>query len=904
MNCLSLKKKLNRPLFFALIACFLMSGVVLAQTTMVTIEGTITDEEGRALPGATIAVKNEETGYSHSSISKADGRFIVSGIQPGQYEIEVSLSGFATQIRRGLTFTVGAKLAIDFTIAPATIEESVTVIAEVPMVEVTKSEIGSVIERNKIDSLPLLDRDWGDLTLLKAGTQDGTSGGQPAAMGELLLDGIPNEWSASNSVRIGIPADAIQEFRVVTNMFAAEFGNASGLLRSAITRSGTNDFRGRTSFFYRDEMLDTPNYFVNHSGYEGEKLSKDEYEKTDFGQYRYGGVFGGPIVKDKLHFFLAFENFNRTDYGVIADTALLDPATVPIKETKPNVLFKLNYQLNEKNLFFVRYDFERMFLDGEGVGGKNSLDRAFDIVRRVHDVQANWTFYVSDNAINELRLFYSHTYQRMRPEGYDFGFHVDYPYTMPYSINRPSGNFGPNPGRPSGGDENRFQIMDNFSLFLGSHNIKLGFHYTNPGHVSDVYALIPGLYIFTTDKPFDAADASTYPLRFQYIVGSPYSENPYTDIGIFAQDSWNVFPRLTLNIGARYNYYDISVLDIASTKSGNFNVRLGFSWDVVGDGKTSIRGGIGTFTANPPLRAAGNTNRNNLVSTYTIMFPGYPDPFQPNPFRPQQPGQTSNNEYTSKPGLNPAHSLQTTLGIQREVATDLSVSADLVYSKTSNLWRRIDQNPVIPGTSFVRIDPTRGEVRTIDDGSRAEYKALMLTCNKRYAKGWAFEVSYTLSDSKSMTEAGEFDLVHSYDADGWEKQFGPTNRDARHRLAMNGIFDLPFGFQMSGIFYYTSATPWTAFEGTDVNLDGLRTDYVGDEYRNSRRGFGQSYFNVRLSKFINIERLRFQFFAELFNLFNTANFTNIEDDIRLANFGNPLSAGDPRLIQFGVRFNF
>ena len=286
------------------------------------------------------------------------------------------------------------------------------------------------------------------------------------------------------------------------------------------------------------------------------------------------------------------------------------------------------------------------------------------------------------------------------------------------------------------------------------------------------------------------------------------------------------------------------------------------------------------------------------------MFPGYPDPFQPNPFRPQQPGQTSNDEYTSKPGLNPASSLQTTLGIQREITTDLSVSADLVYSKTSNLWRRTDQNPVIPGTSFVRIDPTRGEVRTIDDGSRAEYKALMLTCNKRYAKGWAFEVSYTLSDSKAMTEAGEFDLVHSYDADGWEKQYGPTNRDARHRLAMNAIFDLPFGFQMSGIFYYTSATPWTAFEGTDVNKDGLNSDYVGDEYRNSRRGFGQSYLNTRLSKFINIDRLRFQFFAEMFNLFNTANFTNIEDDIRLDSFGNPLSAGNPRLIQFGVRFDF
>lgn len=904
MNYSSLKKKLSAPLFFALIAGFLMSGQILAQTTMVTLEGTITDEEGGDLPGATVTARNAETGYIHSSITKSDGRYIILGIQPGKYGVEVSLSGFATQVRSGLTFAVGAKLTIDFTLAPATIEEKVTVTAEAPMVEVTKSEIGSVVGQKKIDALPLLERDWGDLTLLKAGTQDGTSGGQPTAMGELLVDGIPNEWSASNSIRIGIPADAIQEFRVVTNMFAAEYGNASGLLRSAVTRSGTNDFRGRVSFFYRDEMLDTPNYFVNHREYEGEELSKDEYEKADYGQFRFGGVFGGPIVKNKLHFFLAFENYNRTDYNVIADTPLLDPASVPMKETKPNLLFKLNYQPNEKHLFFVRYDFERMFLNDTGVGGKNSIDRAFDIVRRVHDIHGNWTFYLSDNAINEFRVFYSHTYQRMRPEGYDFGFNVDYPYSMPYSINRPGGNFGPHPGRPSGGDENRFEIMDNFSLFLGNHSLKFGFYWTNPGHKSDVYALIPGLYIFTTNKPFDAADASTYPLRFNYIVGSPYSENPYTDIGIFVQDSWRIHPRFNLNIGFRYNYYDISVLDIASTKSGNFNARLGFSWDPVGDGRTSIRGGIGTFTANPPLRAAGNTNRNNLVNTYTIMFPGYPDPFEANPFKPQQPGQTSNDEYTSKPGLNPAHSFQTTLGFQREVVKDLAVSADLAYSKTYNLWRRIDQNPVIPGTSFVRIDPTRGEVRTIDDGSRAEYKALMLTCNKRYAKGWAFEISYTLSYSKSMTEAGEFDLVHSYDDDGWEKQYGPTDRDARHRLAMNAIVDLPLDFQISGIFYYRSATPYTAFEGYDANKDGLNTDYVGDEYRNSRRGFDQTYLNARLSKYVNIDRLRFQFIAEIFNVFNKTNFYNIEDDIRSDNFGDPLSAGTPRLIQIGLRLDF
>jgi len=469
MNHSKSQKKLVCLMVFALIACFLMSGKVFAQSTVVTVEGTVTDEEGSPLPGATVTARNAETGYVHSSITQPDGRYIISGIMPGKYEIEVTLSGFATQVRRGLTFAVGAKLTIDFTLVPAAIEEEVTVTAEAPMVEVTKSEIGSVVERDKIDALPLLDRDWADLTLLKAGTQDGRTSAQPASMGELLLDGIPNELTAANAPRIDIPADAIQEFRVVTNMFAAEFGNASGLLRSAITRSGTNNFRGRVSFFYRDEVLDTPNYFVNHRGYKGEKLSKDEYEKAPYQQYRYGGFLGGPIVKDKLHFFLAFENYHRTDYNVIADTPLLDSASIPTKQTKPNLLFKLNYQPNERHLFFIRFDYYRLFRDDIDVGGKNTYERASDHLRRVHEIQGNWTFYVSDNAINEFKLFYSKNYQRFRPEGYEFCWHCDYPYTMPYSINRPGGNFGPNPGRQ---EVRRIGIkLMIFSVFFSDHTV-------------------------------------------------------------------------------------------------------------------------------------------------------------------------------------------------------------------------------------------------------------------------------------------------------------------------------------------------------------------------------------------------------------------------------------------------
>jgi len=154
-----------------LISVFLLlGGKTYAQTTFVTLEGIVSDEEGSPLPGATVTVKNVETGYTKSTVTRETGRYLISGIQPGKYECEVSLPGFGTHVRRGVTFAVGARLTIDFVLKPAAIEEEVTVVAESPMVEVTKSEVSAVIEREKIDSLPLYDRNFSDLTIIKAGS--------------------------------------------------------------------------------------------------------------------------------------------------------------------------------------------------------------------------------------------------------------------------------------------------------------------------------------------------------------------------------------------------------------------------------------------------------------------------------------------------------------------------------------------------------------------------------------------------------------------------------------------------------------------------------------------------------------------------------------------------------------
>ena len=282
MKTKTLKRSTNLGVLLV-VALFFLCSATFAQRTLVTLQGRVIDEEGGPLPGATVDAKNMGTGYAYSSITRQDGNYMLSGIEPGMYEVQVSLTGFTASIRRGMTFNVGARISVDFTLTAATLEESITVEAEAPLVEVTKSEISSVIGRTEIDDLPVLDRQFSQLAGLKAGVAGGgddlRGGGQPAGSSEVLIDGVSNEFAWYNVQRSDLPADAIQEFRVLINQFGAEYGNATAIVLHAITRSGTNDFKGRAYAFYRDEAFDSVNYFVNHDGYNGNII--EDYEKED-----------------------------------------------------------------------------------------------------------------------------------------------------------------------------------------------------------------------------------------------------------------------------------------------------------------------------------------------------------------------------------------------------------------------------------------------------------------------------------------------------------------------------------------------------------------------------------------------------------------------------------------------
>lgn len=883
-----------------------MNGKARAQSALATLEGKVTDDTGAPLPGVTISLKNTGTGYTQGSVTRADGTYIVSGIQAGSYEITVSLSGFTTQIRQGTSFAVGAKLNLDFSLTPATVSAEVTVIGEAPMIEVTKSEISTVVDRETIEALPLLNRDFTGLSVVKAGVIEGVANGQPFGSGEMIIDGSSGESVMQNLILTMIPADAIQEFRVITNQAPAEFGNMSGLVTTAITRSGTNQIKGRLSLFYRNENLASPNYFVNHAEYNGSELPEDQWQKSPYSRWDFGGFIGGPIKKDKAHFFINFEGINTKPYVMIT-SPLVARESVPQEIWNYHILAKFNYQLNMRNQFSLRFDVVPSHGDNQGVGGLYTKERAYTYREKNFSAHGEWTWFPSSKTMNELRAQFNYMRSYSDPLNNSL-----------YTIERPSGYLGKDQVLLQYNNEDKYELADNFSLFLGDHSLKAGIDYIySPSGTSRMDLYVPGMIIFDTDKPFNAGDPSTYPYLFEYnSTHQPVSLNmPYSLLGIFVQDSWKVVPRFTLNYGLRWNYYDLTGLKFKPGDIHNFNPRIGFSWDPTGEGKSSIRGGIGTYTANLNSQCAVPIMFWKQFKLRIRVFPGYPDPYAPSlrnpfPFILDFPADTG--DYISSTLITP-WSLQASLGYQRELAKDISASVDVIYSKGYNLLRAENLNPVIPGTIYEHVDPTRTNVMAVSDKGKSEYKGLYLTFSKRYSNGWSLDVSYTLSKSTADTdsqggdirvEGGGVTTPWSYDANAWERAYGRTFYDARHKLTITGIVDLPLGIQLSGLFFYRSKTPWNAVYAEDVNLDSLTGDYV-DWNRNSRMGFDAMWLNLRLSKFIKLSSSsRAQLFAEAYNLTNRANFTTVDNIFGTDLFGKPIEAGDPRLIQLGIRLDW
>jgi outer membrane receptor protein involved in Fe transport len=367
---------------------------------------------------------------------------------------------------------------------------------------------------------------------------------------------------------------------------------------------------------------------------------------------RFGGFLGGPIVKDRLHYFGSYEGLRQSETSVVTSKLVpVDQREFP-DDNRQNMYFvKADYRMNDANSMWARYRMDDAKEFGSGIGGLNTRDRGIDTIGRNQDIALNHTAVISAHALQEFRFQY----------GRQLADNLPYlPLGTP-SVNRPSGNFGKAYNMPQGRTENHYQFVENFSYSVGAHDMKAGAVVDFVRVPAFFYNNVDGTFTFRTDLPFDANNPATFPSLFTQNIGSAFTHRDTDLYTTFLQDSWRVRRNVTLNLGVRYD------LETAYKKAtgvdddrNNVVPRLGFAWDPFGDGRTAVRGGYGWYVDQVFLNLTANIQQARNFTGVTIVNPGYPDPYSRGAAAPEKPSTV-----VVSPSVQTPETRQMSIGVKR-----------------------------------------------------------------------------------------------------------------------------------------------------------------------------------------------------------------------------------------------
>ena len=895
----------SRILLLPLVVMLLLTtivGHVVAQTAG-TIAGAVSDASGGALPGVTVTARNPRTGLVRTSVTGSEGRYAIAALPPGMYEVRAELAGFTPQLRPDVPLAVAETLALNviLQVGGVSVEEVVTGVT--PLVNTSTSELSYLVGAEAMEQLPLNGRNYTDLALLQPGVnafphRNGGSvvahglamsvNGQDPRSNVYLLDGtIQNDMTngpAGSAAGTALGMDTISEFRVEANAYSAEFGRNVGAQVNVLSKSGANDFSGSVFEYHRNDALDSRNFF-------------DVSGKPDFRRNQFGATFGGPLAKDRLFFFGGYEGLverlGRTISTVVPDDnarlgVLPDPAnpgatiTVPVNPVVAPFLAELpranggviggglaaynfpfaqtldehflqgrvDYNLSPSRQLFARYtlDDASQYLPTD----YPQFPRTFFSRNQFFTGEYRQIF--SARTLNTTRLGFSRT---------RIGQNVEANNTQPlpeFVAGRGitgaidvggMRRFGPQSSANLRLVQNVFSLSNDFVHTRGRHVTKAGVlveHYqdnmVNPTFSNGIFAF-PNLSLFLQGRPNNFIGLTPEAQFDRYWR--------FTLFGFYAQDDFQVHPRVTLNGGLRYEFTtmpqdkynrDSSLPDLTASAPTvgplyrnptytNLSPRTGVAWDVFGDGSTSVRGGYGLYF--------NTNNHQNLIVTVTNP-PATPRPVIINPTFPL-PDFTRAGAISIRPVQfdlqNPrVHVFNAT--VQREVWWDTTVMVAYAGSRGRHLLRSGDVNTAAPtgtlnGVPFIaagtpRPNPAFSTIELKSSDGESWYNALILDVRRRWSRGFSLQSSYTLSKSEDTTQASTFfsDATNGTTSampeyiPGYNK--GPSDFDSRHGLVMNATWELPVGgglggvadalfrgWRVSGIWSMRTGNPLTVF---------------------------------------------------------------------------------------------
>jgi hypothetical protein len=965
-------------LLFTVAALFFAVGLAVGPATLWaaesdtgSIDGNVFDETRAAVPGATVTAKNLATGLTRTAIASASGSFHISGLPAGTYDVTAELTGFGAVVNKDVPVQVASQSTVDFTLKVGAQAETITVTGETPLIQTTKSDVGQVITSAMIENIPLNGRKFQDLSLLVPGTRSsnyydptktevgGISYGGGTGRNVIInVDGGDNNDGVVRGLLQQFTADAIQEYKVTTQRYSAEFGRSTGGVVNVITKSGTNDFHGSAFLFARDQRLNSLSFF--------EKQAKDEGNcdgagqsvcKSPFKQQQFGGSLGGPIQKDKAHFFVAYERNRRDDFARVDTAGALPAEEGAFAQPFRNHLLtaKIDFALGNNNNLIARYSLEDQSRLHDFIGGNTLASSGATNTNKIHSGIIKDTTVLGNNKLNELVVLFSRFENNITAENPNIP-----------GIQTPSFFYGANLNTPQQTIQKRFQARDDFSFrkegWGGDHDFKVGAEVLRSHFGGFFTPTVYGYFIFNEDLGTDINNyLNALADTFSGSAGDNAFDDNWTYVAGYVQDDWKPTSRLTLNLGLRYevqagpytNRFDtVSLRALQSVGANtqrkldknNWGPRLGFAYDVAGDSKYVVKGGYGRYydeifqnitlyeywsQVNSPtffISTAPTFTPNQYIANRDAIRNSFIDPT----FAGQLLRLTA-------PDLQQPYNDQFNVGFSVQPSHAFAFDVDYVHTtgkQEIHRWRiNTAQNTstrISPAGVFA---PDLGPILTEGNRGHSKFDGVYVTGKVRTAKT---TVIATYAWSKALNCSNDFnsqpaDITNSSIGNGCgaagaaSSDFAFAPNDVRHRGTVGAIFQIPWGFQYSTSFQANTGRPFNALAG----LGGLRnavraTDpatglmfdrnsfRAGPDVVTSNGGSGGLAFmswDMRLSKVFKVGKDKSV--EALFEVFNITNHANFNRDDYISRFTSPAfgSATDiiknsQRQAEGGLRFRF
>ena len=717
----------------------LFAGSVFAQARG-TISGRLTDPAGAVVPGASVTVTNTGTSVSRNTSTNAEGLFNVPALDPGVYDLRVEKSGFSPATKVGVNLLSDTTLTLDFALSVAGSTQQVEVAGDSPLVEITQSAVSGSLQTSEVQNLPILNRNWTGLVTLIPGARPAPAhnttkqalgnslsfGGGSGRNVEVNVDGIDNRDDIIGGPMMNFTLEGIQEFKVLSHEFSAQYGRTDGAVVEVVSKSGTNHFHGSAFGYGRNDALTAIDYFSEpaHGG-----AGKPSYSRENF-----GGSFGGPIKRDKVFFFGAVErvqqNLVQTEPVALYQQAVLlarylpaagvVPAqTIPIPFRDNMYTLKGDYQINQHHSLFVRWAQQINNQDNDLITTTHpDLSVSSIDTNHLWSIVGSETWLIGSNAVNTFG------FQRNEmntvtgiPGGLSATIHP-----IIQNLTFPSVGTGTPTSTTQNFLQSRYQFRDDYTRQIGAHSLRIGGDFSFYPQIDIRLDIgLRGQITFLKDPSAIVAlpqGFATPGLISTIVIGDRAAGGPPADsntsdqrqFGVYVQDDWKLRPSFTLNLGLRYdldiNWYDQPEIQnnrtylalkavgspygkLPQTPTKDFSPRFGFAWDVAGNGKNVIRGGFGIYFDQWSQSYAYSSNVQSkptlaLATTYvaqqlTSYVYGQPLPAGPPALPTQLPPQGNISGTVIDPNVTDPYDLQYHIGYTRQLTPNMVLSTDYTH---------------------------------------------------------------------------------------------------------------------------------------------------------------------------------------------------------------------------------